>query len=80
MQPILSTILDISSFKPFSVAVPGGGGGAVQPCLYRTVAVPTQTKQYSNSIWLHACNLFRLYHKQFEVYKILLLMHVGATY
>ena len=41
---------------------------------------PTQTKQYSNSIWLHACNLFRLWHKQFEVYKILLLTHVGATY
>ena len=30
MQPIF----EISSFKPFSVAVPGGGGGgAVQPCL-----------------------------------------------
>ena len=41
---------------------------------------PTQTKQYSNSRWLHACNLFRLCHKQFEVYKILLFMHVGATY
>ena len=26
MQPILSTIFDISSFKPSSVAVQGGGG------------------------------------------------------
>ena len=41
---------------------------------------PTQTKQYSNSRWLHACNLFRLCHKQFEGYKILFLMHVGSTY
>ena len=36
MQPILSTIFDISSFKPSSVAVPG----AVQPCLYRTRLQP----------------------------------------
>ena len=41
---------------------------------------PTQTKQYSNSRLLHACNLFCLCHKQFAVYKILLLMHVGATF
>ena len=27
LQPILSTIFDISSVKPSSVAVPGGGGG-----------------------------------------------------
>ena len=31
---------------------------------------PTQTKQYSNSRWLHACNLFSLCHKQFEFIKL----------
>ena len=45
-------------------------------CLRCFLPGPTQTKQYSNSRWLHACNLFRLC----QVYKILLLMHVGATY
>ena len=43
-------------------------------CLRCSRPGPTQTKQYSNSIWLHACNLFCLCHKQFEVYKISLLM------
>ena len=42
MQPILSTIFDISSFKPFSVAEPGGGAVSDITALFISDPVATQ--------------------------------------
>ena len=41
MQPILSTIFDISSFKPSSVAVPGRRGGG---CTALFISDPVATQ------------------------------------